>query len=72
MNLKAERRLKFDRRLQQRVGWVTPGELAAELESLPDVSSKVWVEEPRAATDPQTDAPGSGARTQSSETPGSA
>jgi len=34
------RKLKFDRRLQRRRGWVDPTELAKELADLPDVSHK--------------------------------
>jgi len=54
MNLTAEARLKFDRRLRRRVGWVTESELEAELASLPDAANKVYVaDEPEA---PQADA----------------
>lgn len=34
-------KLKFDRRLLRRRGWVDPGELEKELADLPDVSHKV-------------------------------
>jgi len=34
-------RLRFDRRLQRRIGWVEPAQVDAYLESLPDVSSKM-------------------------------
>lgn len=34
------RKLKFDRRLQRRRGWVDPEELEKELADLPDVSHK--------------------------------
>lgn len=45
MNLEAERRLKFDRRLQRRQGWVTQEELQAELDSLPDSADKIYTPE---------------------------
>jgi hypothetical protein len=41
MNLTAERKLKFDRRLQGRRGFVTEAELEVELESLDDAADKV-------------------------------
>lgn len=43
-------KLRFDSRLVQRRGWVTPEQLQQELESLPDVSDKIRVveEEPEA------------------------
>ncbi len=34
-------RLRFDRRLQRRRGWVEPAEYEAHAESLPDVSAKM-------------------------------
>lgn len=34
-------RLRFDRRLQSRRGWLAPGELDSYLASLPDVSDKM-------------------------------
>ena len=34
-------RLRFDRRLQRRAGWVEPSEREAHLETLPDVSDKM-------------------------------
>jgi len=34
-------RLRFDRRLQRRAGWVEPSERQAHLETLPDVSDKM-------------------------------
>lgn len=34
-------RLRFDRRLQSRRGWIAPEELERYLESLPDVSDKL-------------------------------
>ncbi len=41
MNLEAEGKLKFDRRLYGRDGWVSQEELRAELERLPNVAEKV-------------------------------
>ena len=37
------RKLKFDRRLLRRRGWVDPTELAKELADLPDVSHKAEI-----------------------------
>jgi hypothetical protein len=37
------RKLKFDRRLLRRRGWVDPAELAKELADLPDVSQKAVI-----------------------------
>ncbi|MEZ4333905.1 MAG: hypothetical protein R3F35_19300 [Myxococcota bacterium] len=34
-------RLRFDRRLQNRRGWLAPGELEGYLERLPDVAEKL-------------------------------
>ncbi len=41
MNLTAEQRLKYDRRMQGRPGWISEEELQAELDALPDVSEKI-------------------------------
>ncbi len=41
MNLEDERRLKFDRRLASRRGWVTRDELTAKIASLPDAGDKM-------------------------------
>lgn len=51
MNLEAERKLKFDRRLQTRSGWIDKTELESELAALPDAADKIHVpeEEPEAA-----------------------
>jgi hypothetical protein len=35
------RKLRLDRRLQDRPGWISKGELDRELASLPDVSEKI-------------------------------
>ncbi len=45
MNLEAERKLKFDRRMQGRPGWASEEEVQAELASLPDSAEKVADEE---------------------------
>lgn len=66
MNIEAESKLKFDRRLRDRRGWVSDEELQAELDSLPDVAEKVLPldEEPErsvsAKADPSGSSPGSG------------
>ncbi|MDH4017094.1 MAG: hypothetical protein OEV20_07140 [Actinomycetota bacterium] len=41
MNLDDMEKLKFDRRLEQRRGWLEPGEREAHLESLSDASDKI-------------------------------
>ena len=41
MNLEAERKMKFDRRMEGRLGWASEEELQAELASLPDCVDKV-------------------------------
>jgi len=41
MNQEAEARLKFDRRLEGRRGWVSEEEIQAELSALPDVANKL-------------------------------
>jgi hypothetical protein len=41
MNLEDERRLKFDRRLASRRGWVTREELSAEIAALTDATNKI-------------------------------
>jgi len=41
MNVDDVQKLKFDRRLERRRGWLAPGELEAHLESLTDASAKV-------------------------------
>ena len=41
MNREANKRLKFDRRLINRRGWVSKAELEDALESLPDLSHKI-------------------------------
>ena len=41
MDRESVERLRFDRRLQLRRGWVEESDLTAEIEALPDVSSKM-------------------------------
>ncbi len=41
MDRESLERLHFDRRLQNRRGWLAPGELERHVESLPDVSDKL-------------------------------
>lgn len=55
MNLEDERRLKFDRRLRSRRGWVTEDEVRSYEESLPDASDKI-VEEEEPQARPETGA----------------
>jgi hypothetical protein len=42
MNLKDERKLKYDRRLEGHQDWISPAELEAELSQLPDAADKVY------------------------------
>jgi len=55
-------RLRFDRRLQNRRGWLAPSELDRHLETLPDVSDKLTTlaaqEEAANAAAESGDAPG--------------
>ena len=45
MNLEDEQKLKFDRRLRNRRGWVSDQEVRGYEEGLPDVADKVDGEE---------------------------
>lgn len=57
----ALRKLRLDRRLIDRRGWIAPQELQRELAALPDVSSKVAPTEdaaPAASESPAADNPG--------------
>ena len=45
MNLEDEQKLKFDRRLRKRRGWVSDQEVRGYEEGLPDVADKVDGEE---------------------------
>lgn len=48
MNQKSLERLRLDRRLVGRRGWIAPEELERALEALPDVSHKAQTEAPEA------------------------
>lgn len=58
-------KLQYDKRLRQRDGWISTEAADSYLESLPDVSDKIFVEEEEAeeevvepaATDPVSEAP---------------
>ena len=41
MDRESLERLRFDRRLQNRRGWLAPGELERHVESLPDIKDKL-------------------------------
>lgn len=41
MNVDDVQKLKFDRRMERRRGWLAPGELEAHLETLPDTEDKI-------------------------------
>jgi hypothetical protein len=41
MDRESLERLHFDRRLQNRRGWLAPGELERHVQALPDVSDKL-------------------------------
>ncbi|MBK7951249.1 MAG: hypothetical protein IPK00_21445 [Deltaproteobacteria bacterium] len=56
-------RLRFDRRLQNRRGWLAPGELERHVETLPDVAEKLTKlagEESAAGAEASTAQPASG------------
>jgi hypothetical protein len=42
MNLKDERKLKYDRRLVEHQDWISDGELESELSQLPDATDKMY------------------------------
>jgi len=46
MNRETIAKLRVDRRLIQRRGWISPEDLEREIESLPDVSEKAAPREP--------------------------
>ena len=41
MDRESLERLRFDRRLQNRRGWLAPGELERHVEALPDIKDKL-------------------------------
>jgi len=49
MDTRSQRRLRLDRRLTDRRGWIAPEELERELAALPDVSEKVGTAGPEEA-----------------------
>ena len=50
-------KLRLDKRLTSRRGWISPDDLERELEALPDVSSKIApIEEPADEPDPSAEA----------------
>lgn len=51
MDRESMQRLRLDRRLIGRRGWIAPAELERELEALPDVSQKIAEPEPSAPED---------------------
>ncbi len=61
MNLEAERKLKFDRRMEGRPNWTDEEEFGAELAALPDSANKIAeedeTEEPESSLDAGPDAP---------------
>ena len=58
MNLESQRKLKFDRRLQNRPGWVSAEDFASEVEALGDASENVAEDEGQAGQE-EPDAGGS-------------
>jgi hypothetical protein len=57
MNLEAERKLKFDRRMQGRPGWASEEEVQAELASLPDCVDKIAEEKEDATSGSGVESP---------------
>ncbi len=55
MNIEAERKLKFDRRMEGRAGWASEEELQAELASLPDSADKIGSEEEESDSAPESE-----------------
>jgi hypothetical protein len=56
MNLEEERKLKYDRRLRTRTGWISDKEFESELAGLPDSADKIHIpeEEPPAESNEPT------------------
>jgi hypothetical protein len=53
-------KLRLDRRLIRRRGWIAPDDLDREIDSLPDVAHKIAPSEKAESTDsPSSDEPGS-------------
>jgi len=57
MDRKSVEKLRLDRRLASRRGWIAADELARELEALPDVSDKVAEPEPEPESAPSAAKP---------------
>jgi len=57
MDRKSMTRLKFDKRLVHRRGWINKKELETELAALPDVANKIAPDEPEepASAAPRSD-----------------
>ncbi len=51
MNTEAQNKLKFDRRLHRRKGWLSKEELEAELDALPDSAGKAHVGDDQSEVD---------------------
>ncbi len=69
MDRESMRRLRLDRRLIRRRGWVSEEELERELTALPDVSHKIApVGDEASAPSSQTEAPSSESQEEPSET----
>ena len=60
MNLEAERKMRFDRRMEGRRGWASEEELQAELDSLPDSVDKISEADEEPASALETDVVESG------------
>ncbi len=54
MDKETMRKLKLDRRLIGRRGWISEDELHRELEALPDASDKILPPEPPEAAEPSS------------------
>ena len=56
MDRKSTKNLRLDRRLADRINWISPAELEKELNALPDVSDKVAdpSEEPESSSEGDT------------------
>jgi len=53
MDNESTSKLRLDRRMARRRGWIDKAELAREIDSLPDISSKVaGGDDPEAAAEP--------------------
>ena len=55
MDTRTQRRLRLDRRLTDRRGWIAPEDLERELAALPDVSDKAAVASAEEADAPRAE-----------------